>query len=111
MLRILANGEPMLLNNPKHLNTVSSRESIHNYYEIMVFEQLERASDKALNDSEFLADCACVALNHLPPRYVRHNVDMTFFLSPTEMEEMKDKVAVAVNKAVAYVEARESAKG
>jgi hypothetical protein len=32
---------------------------------------------------------------------------MTFFLSPTELEEMNDKVAKAVNDAVDYVLSRE----
>lgn len=80
--------------------------SVHNYYERLVFEQLRRASDRAASDANFMADVACVALNHLPPRYVRHDVDMTFFLSPTEHEEILNKVAKAVNDAVVYVEAR-----
>ena len=80
--------------------------SVHNYYERLVFEQLRRASDRAARDANFMADVACVALNHLPPRYVRHDVDMTFFLSPMEHEEILDKVAKAVNNAVSYVEAR-----
>jgi competence protein ComFB len=77
--------------------------SVHNYYERLVFEQLRRASDRAARDANFLADVACVALNHLPPRY---DVDMTFFLSPVEHEEILDKVAKAVNDALTYVEAR-----
>lgn len=97
----------MLLNTPQGSAISSSRETIHNYYEAMVFEQLSRASDRAAADSEFLADAACVALNRLPPRYVRHDVDMTFFLSPAETDEMLNKVAHAVNEAVAYVEERE----
>ncbi len=71
-----------------------------------MFEQLGRVSDRAARDANFMADVACVALNHLPPRYVRHDVDMTFFLSPMEHEEILDKVAKAVNDALSYVEAR-----
>lgn len=97
----------MLLNTPQSGDSISARESIHNYYEAMVFEQLNRASDRAASDPEFMADAACVALNRLPPRYVQHDVDMTFFLSPTEMDEMLNKVAHAVNEAVSYVEQRE----
>lgn len=85
----------------------SERESIHNYYEQLVIEQIMRASDRALSDSEFLADVACVALNRLPPRYVRHDVDMTFFLTPDELENMSESVAIAVNEAVDYVVSRE----
>lgn len=80
--------------------------SVHNYYEKLVYEQLWRASERAQTDSHFLADVLCVALNHLPPRYVRHDVDMTFYLSSVEQDEMLDKVAHAVNTALHYVEAR-----
>lgn len=87
--------------------TDSSRDSVHNYYEQMVFDQLLRSCDRAKKDSEFLADVACVALNRLPARYVRHDVDMTFFMTPSEMEEMVNLVVKAVNEAISYVESRE----
>jgi hypothetical protein len=61
-------------------------------------------SGKAKKDANFAADVVCVALNHLPPRYVRHDVDMTFFLSPVEHEEILLKVADAVNRAIEHVE-------
>ena len=61
-------------------------------------------------DANFFADVACVALNHLPPRYVRFDVDMSFFLSPQEMDEMADKVAHAVNQALSYVDSRTSSQ-
>lgn len=84
----------------------SASGSVHNYYEKLVFEQLVRASDRATQDGHFLADVACVALNRLPPRYVRHDVDMTFFLSATELDEIQNKVAEAVNYALEYVSTR-----
>jgi len=86
----------------------SEQDSIHNYYEHLVIDQALRSNERAARDSDFLADIACVALNHLPPRYVRHDVDMSFFLSPMEMDEMTDKVVKAVNDAVRYVENRET---
>ncbi len=82
-------------------------DSIHNYYEHMVLEEIAKVSDRARADVDFLADVACVALNRLPPRYIRHDVDMSFFMSPQEMKEMENKVSSAVNEAVAYVESRE----
>ena len=98
----------MLLGTNSHLDHhFSARDSIHNYYERLVIDQVIRSSDRASSDSDFLADVTCVALNHLPPRYIRHDVDMTFFLSPVELEEMADKVVKAVNDAVSYVEERE----
>lgn len=88
----------------------SARDTIHNYYEQLVIDQLLRSNDRAVKDPDFLADTTCVALNRLPPRYIRYDVDMTFFLSPQEMDEMTDKVVRAVNEAVQYVEERELQK-
>lgn len=86
----------------------NSEDYIHNYYEHMVLEQILRSNDRANQDPDFLADVACVALNRLPARYVRHDVDMTFFLSPEEMDEMVNKVVNAVNEAVNYVVSRDT---
>ena len=54
-----------------------------------------------------IRDRACVALNRLPPRYIRHDVDMTFFMSPQDMVEIERKVSQAVTDALNYVESRE----
>lgn len=85
----------------------TATDSVHNYYEHLVIEQLKTSSDRAKNDGDFLADVACVALNRLPPRYVRYDVDMTFFMTPLELEEMSHKISEAVNEAIEYVESRE----
>ena len=101
----------MLITSHTHeTDAESTYGSVHNYYERLVFEQLKRASDRAAADPNFMADVACVALNRLPPRYVRHDVDMTFFLSPIEYDEILDKVANAVNEALNYVEGRGQGK-
>jgi len=82
-------------------------DSIHNYYEHLVLEQIAQSNDRARSDVDFVADVACVALNHLPPRYIRHDVDMTFFLSQVELEEIYNKVKIAVSDAINYVQRRE----
>ena len=82
-------------------------ESIHNYYEHLVLDRISQVSDRARSDMDFLSDVACVALNRLPPRYIRHNVDMTFFLSPLELDEIYQKVDIAVNEALLYVTSRD----
>jgi len=58
---------------------------------------------RARNDADFLADVSCVALNHLPPRYIRHDVDMSFFMSPVELQEISIKVQKAVDNAITFV--------
>jgi hypothetical protein len=44
-----------------------------------------------------------VALNRLPPRYIRHDVDFSFYLTDEERADQKRRVADAVNQAFAYV--------
>ncbi len=85
---------------------LSQQDTIHNYYERLVLEQAVRSNDRAASDSDFLSDVACLALNRLPPRYVRYDVDMTFYLTPDELENMVDLVAKAVAEAVTYMEAK-----
>ncbi|ACE82760.1 late competence development ComFB family protein [Cellvibrio japonicus] len=81
---------------------------IHNFYErLVVQEAFDQSPRIQQGDRDFLADVACVALNRLPPRYIRHDVDMTFFMSPQDMMEIENKVATAVGDALHYVEARE----
>ncbi len=77
--------------------------SVHNYYEKMVFDRIFELSPRASADGHFFADVACVALNRLPPRYVRHDVDLTFFLSPIELKKIAQKVNSAVQDALDYV--------
>lgn len=88
----------------RHYGFDEDLDFIHNYYERLVLQEIIRTSDRVQNgDRDFLADVACVALNHLPPRYIRHDVDMTFFMSPQEMLELEEKIAAAVKSAIGYV--------
>ncbi|MBV1872060.1 MAG: late competence development ComFB family protein [Gammaproteobacteria bacterium] len=84
-------------------------ESVHNYYERQVLEYLVQELGTDFG-SDRMADVACVALNHLPPRYIRYDVDMTFYLSPQETNEMREKIAQACQDAITYVERRDAKK-
>ena len=85
-------------------------ESIHNYYETLVVRELMQvfADDITQIDEDYVQDIACVALNMLPARYVRHDVDMAFFLTTHERSEMDNAVKEAVNKAKTHVDKQES---
>jgi len=80
-------------------------DNINNYYEKLVFEKIQDKlfSDQLDNDEDYLADIACVALNQLPSRYVRHNVDMVFYMTAEEREQNKLIVEDAVHMAIDYV--------
>jgi hypothetical protein len=53
-----------------------------------------------------LADVACVALNRLPPRYIRHIVDLSFYLTDRERLDNERAVDEAVHQAFQFVQAR-----
>lgn len=81
-------------------------DSVHNYYEHMVINEIHQQLGAKTVGTDFIADVACVALNHLPPRYIRYDVDMAFYLSPNESMEMQEKVASAVRAALEFVNKR-----
>jgi hypothetical protein len=58
------------------------------------------------DDPELLADVACVALNRLQPRYIRHQVDFAFYLSERERSRQAKLVHDAVEQAFGFVQAR-----
>ena len=55
-------------------------------------------------DLDFIADLTCVVLNQLPTRYIRHEVDMAFYLPPSERFEMESKVKQAIAKALDFMD-------
>jgi hypothetical protein len=78
--------------------------SIHNYYEMLVVEYIMNTVAREPGvDQDFLEDVACLALNQLPARYVRHDVDMAFFLTTREREKMQTNITEAVLNAVRRV--------
>jgi hypothetical protein len=83
--------------------------SIHNHNERAVYQCVIATAPRfpgiAHND-ELLADVACVALNRLQPRYIRHEVDFAFYLNERERNEGERQVADAVEYAFGFVQAR-----
>lgn len=88
----------------------SSFDTIRNYYEKIVIEYVRENLGKKIKDQEYLADVACIALNHLPPRYIRYEVDMIFYLSPVERKEIEEKISDAVDEAVKLIAAKNKMK-
>lgn len=83
--------------------------TVQNHHERAVFAAvLAQAPNHPgmVDQPELLADVACVALNRLPPRYIRHVVDFTFYLSSRERAEAEQQLADAVHQAFGYVQAR-----
>jgi|TARA_B110000211_G_scaffold64119_1_gene73542 hypothetical protein len=78
-------------------------DDIHNYYEKLVSQHFAALKLEDKYDAEFIADLVCVVLNQLPTRYIRHEVDMAFYLPASERFEMENNVKVAVAKALEFM--------
>ncbi len=76
-------------------------DNIHNHYERLVLDEIQKyqkEKDKSF-DKGVLEDVACLALNHLPARYVRYSVDIAFYLTSKEHADMDQDVQDAVKAA------------
>jgi competence protein ComFB len=78
---------------------------ISNYYEQVTATEIHRqlADEEQESSLDFMADVACVALNRLPPKYYRYEVDMAFYMSPTELNDVSELVETAVREAISFV--------
>ncbi len=83
-------------------------DEISNYYERPVLDCIKRKlrGTAQASDLDYMADVACVALNQLPARYVRHVVDTRFFESEDEQNVSTDAVERAVSYAIAFINER-----
>ncbi|MBC7939452.1 MAG: late competence development ComFB family protein [Chitinophagaceae bacterium] len=83
--------------------------SIRNHNERAVYEAVLRDAGRFPGigqNGNLLADVACVALNRLPPRYIRHEVDFVFYLSERERDNNDSQLAEAIEYAFGFVQAR-----
>jgi len=83
--------------------------SLYNHHEREVFAAVAAAAEAhpAVGaDADLLCDVACVALNRLPPRYIRHEVDFSFYMTTNERHEIDTAISEAVSFAFQFVEAR-----
>ncbi len=83
--------------------------SVCNHNERAVFAAVRDHAERypgIAHSAELLADVACVALNRLPPRYIRHEVDLVFYLSDLERMDSERNLLDAVDYAFGFVQAR-----
>ncbi|WP_397532933.1 late competence development ComFB family protein [Roseateles sp.] len=82
--------------------------SLYNHHEREVFAVVAdmAAEFPAVRSDDLLVDVACVALNRLPPRYIRHAVDYSFYLTEPERLEIDAAIREAVTYAFNFVQAR-----
>jgi len=65
---------------------------IHNFYEHLVLKEIERQGLNLTLNANQMADLCCLTLNQLPSHYIRHDVDMIYFLTDAKRTEMEKNV-------------------
>ena len=79
-------------------------EQVHNFYERVVFEAVANMAGSHPDfTSDMIGDVACVALNRLPARYLRHDVDMMFYLTESERGAIDEALQEALSFAFGFV--------
>ena len=79
-------------------------DDIHNYYEHLVLERIEELGINKTRDEDYMADLCCLALNQISPRYIRFEVDMSFYLPQSEKLQMEMNAINAVDKAIKFLD-------
>lgn len=82
--------------------------NINNYYERLVIDQLWKLAEQADQpfSQAFQEDVACLALNLLPPCYVRNTIDKGINVSEAQYLEMVAAVDKAIEQAMGLVLSR-----
>jgi hypothetical protein len=83
-------------------------DDIHNYYEHLVLDRIEILGLHKSKGEDYLADLSCLALNQIPPRYIRFEVDMSFYLPQNERQQMDMNAVNAVNQAINFLDQHRS---
>lgn len=73
---------------------------IHNFYEHLVLKEIEKQNLQQTLTSDQMADLCCLTLNQLPSHYIRHDVDMIYFLTDAKRTEMERLVLDALTLAL-----------
>ncbi|MFT5676106.1 MAG: hypothetical protein ACI808_002043 [Paraglaciecola sp.] len=79
-------------------------DDIHNYYEHLVLEKIDILGLSKSKSNDYIADLSCLALNQMSPRYIRHEVDMSFYLPQSEKQQMEMNVQDAIEKALKFLD-------
>lgn len=85
-------------------------DNLYNYNERLVADYINRHDLVDSKDPEYLADLCCLALNQLQARYIRHEVDMAFYLPASERLSMEMKVHEAMEKSMEFLDKGESSR-
>jgi hypothetical protein len=70
----------------------------------MVLDHISELGLEETKDNDYLADLTCLALNQLPPKYIRFEVDMAFYLPDSERQQLRMNVVNAVQAGLIFLD-------
>ena len=77
---------------------------IHNFYEHLVLKEIEKQDLQQKLTGDQMSDLCCLTLNQLPSHYIRHDVDMIYFLTDAKRTEMEKLVVTSLKQALQKIE-------
>ncbi|WP_042011168.1 late competence development ComFB family protein [Aeromonas fluvialis] len=77
---------------------------VHNFYEHLVLKEIEKQGLQQKLTNDQMADLCCLTLNQLPAHYIRHTVDMIYFLTEAQRSEMEKRVITSLKNAQQKIE-------
>ncbi|MGB0937960.1 MAG: late competence development ComFB family protein [Colwellia sp.] len=75
-------------------------DDIYNYNEKLVREYFTEKDFFLHYSADFIDDLFCIVLNKLPPRYIRHEVDISFYMPSQEREDLSQNIIKATEQAL-----------
>lgn len=83
-------------------------ETVHNYNERLLLSLLNEKHDGLLDgfSEDEIADVYALTLNHLPPRYIRYDVDFSFHIADKDLEDLHKEALDALIDAVTVIKSR-----
>ncbi len=80
-------------------------KTIYNFQELLVYERVQTfaASYESIKNEQELEDIACIALNSLMPRYVRHLANLQRHMTDDQRHTYETAADAAVRAAFEYV--------
>lgn len=82
---------------------MSVLDSIFNYNERLIVEEMAKQLADQPCTEEQLSDVACLALNKVPAKYIKHSVDRAFYMSNEERAELESGIKEAVAEAITFI--------
>lgn len=78
-------------------------EEVQNFTESLVEDVFEQQGVFERYDGDTVQDLFCLVLNQLPPRYLRHSVDVRINITPEEQQAINSEILEAIDQGLQVI--------